>query len=68
MKKALKIILPNLCIVIAVMLLVFVCIDYYNPAMQFIDNDITKVLIFVLALLSFIVSIVCLSYVLKDQK
>ena len=35
-------IVPHATIILAVMMLVFFCIDRVNPAMAFINNDITK--------------------------
>lgn len=67
MKKFFKTVLPNLCIVLAVMLLVFSVIDYVNPGMQFIDNDITKTLIFIFGILSFTVSVMYLVRTFKDK-
>ncbi len=67
MKKLLKTVLPNLCIVIAVMMLVFSVIDYINPAMQFIDNEMTKTLIFVLGVLALTVSVMYLVRTFKDK-
>jgi hypothetical protein len=39
-------------IIISGMYIVFYCIDRVNPAMSFIDNDITKMLLVILAALS----------------
>lgn len=67
MKKILKTVLPNLCIVLSVMMLVFSVIDYVNPAMQFMDNEITKTLIFISGVLSVVVSIMYLARSFKDK-
>lgn len=45
-------------IIISGMYLVFFFIDRVNPAMSFIDNDITKVLLFALSLLS-VINAIC---------
>lgn len=39
--------LPHLLIIFSLMLLVFVVIDYFNSAMNFINNSMTKTLMFV---------------------
>lgn len=68
MKKILKTVLPNLCIVLSVMILVFLCIDYFNPAMQFVDNEITKVLMFVLGVVAVAVAIMYIKCFYKSDK
>ena len=44
--------LPHAAIIISLMYFVFFMIDRVNSAMAFIDNDITKVLIFALGVIS----------------
>ncbi|MBQ2661395.1 MAG: hypothetical protein IJF80_01925 [Clostridia bacterium] len=68
MKKFLKTVLPNLCIVLAVMLIVLFCIDYVNPAMQFIDNDIARMIMFVVCILALTVAIMYIKYFYNDDK
>lgn len=43
--------LPHICLVIALMMLVFYIIDRYNSAMNFINNDIFKMLLLIFSLL-----------------
>jgi hypothetical protein len=43
--------LPHICLVIALMMLVFYTIDRYNGAMNFINNDIFKTLLLIFSLL-----------------
>lgn len=43
--------LPHICLVIALMMLVFYTLDRYNSAMNFIDNDIFKMLLLLFSLL-----------------
>lgn len=43
--------LPHICLVIGLMMLVFYTIDRYNSAMNFINNDIFKMLLLVFSLL-----------------
>lgn len=52
MVDMLKKLLAHCAIVISGMYLVFFFIDRVNPAMAFINNNITKVLLFILALLA----------------
>ena len=49
--------LPHICLVIALMMLVFYTLDRYNGAMNFIDNDIFKMLLLVFSLLVIVSSI-----------
>ena len=46
--------LPHLCIILSCMMLTFLVIDHYNSAMVFINNEITKGIMFVLAILTVI--------------
>lgn len=43
--------LPHVCLILSLMMITFVITDRYNRAMAFINNDITKSLLFLLALL-----------------
>ena len=45
-------VLPHAAIIISVVYFVFFFIDRVNSAMAFIDNDMTKVLLFVLGVIS----------------
>lgn len=47
-------ILPHCAIIISAMYLVFFCIDRVNTAMAFINNDMTKVLLLILCVISVI--------------
>ena len=51
-KKAVKYALAHAAIVLFGMLMVLLAIDRVNEAMMFIDNDITKTLLWVLCILS----------------
>ncbi len=51
-KKAVKYALAHAAIVLSGMLMVLLAIDRVNEAMMFIDNDITKPLLWVLCILS----------------
>ncbi|MDO4566649.1 MAG: hypothetical protein Q4B42_04900 [Oscillospiraceae bacterium] len=67
--NAFRKIVCHLQIVLAGMLLVLVIIDRFNSAMAFIDNDITKALLFVLCLLAIINSALLASlYRRRDRR
>ena len=55
-------ILPNVCIILACMILTFLVINIFNTAMQFMTNDITTVLLFVLMGVSIWVSLLAIYY------
>ncbi len=65
MKKILSI-LPHVNIIVACMILTFLIIDHFNNAMQFIENDITKGILFVFVFITIINSIVLMVYQRKD--
>jgi len=50
----LKKMLAHCAIIISLMYVVFFCIDLVNPAMGFIDNNITKPLLLVLVIIAII--------------
>lgn len=54
MRGMLRKLFAHVAIIISCMYVVFYLIDRVNPAMSFIDNDITKPLLLVLGLLSII--------------
>ncbi len=43
--KLLKVILNHLTVVLALMFPVFLILDQFNPMMNFVDNDISRVLL-----------------------
>ena len=55
--KILETILPHACIILSAMILVFYFIDKVNPAMAFINNNITKALIAIWAVCSILSSL-----------
>ena len=59
MKRFFSHLLPHLTIILSVMILTFFVIDRFNEAMAFLNNDITKILTALLALLALILGIVC---------
>ncbi len=61
-------ILPHIAIIISFMLLTFVVIDYFNSAMNFVNNNATKILIFILGVVSVINSILLIRLQRKDER
>ncbi|MBR3927419.1 MAG: hypothetical protein IKJ65_00295 [Clostridia bacterium] len=57
-------ILPHAAIILSVMYVVFFHIDRVNSAMAFIDNDITKVLLYALC----VVSLINAAVLIKDDR
>lgn len=55
--KIIEKLLPHVTIILSLMFIVFFCIDRVNEKMAFINNDISKWLLAVLAVLSIITSI-----------
>lgn len=62
MMNKIKAALPHLCIVISFMMFVFLIIDNVNSAMNFIDNDVFKIL-----LTGFCVLVIALSVIVIVQ-
>lgn len=61
MKKLIAI-LPHLNIIMACTVLTFLIIDRFNSAMQFIENDITKGILFLFVIVTIINSIILMVY------
>ena len=61
----LKKILPHLIIILAMMFLVFLSIDLVNEAMAFINNGITKALLWVFSIAGILLSIIVIA---EDRK
>jgi hypothetical protein len=53
----LKRVLPHLCLIISFMMLTFLVIDHFNQAMNFIGNDVFKVLLLIYSLAVIVASI-----------
>ena len=67
MKIIIKII-PHLTFILSIMMITFLILDKFNPVMQFIDNNITNVLLFVLGFLTLIESIYLIVVNTKTKK
>lgn len=51
-----KRLVPHICIILALMMLTFFVVDIYNPGMNFLGNDIFKVLLVIFSVASVIAS------------
>lgn len=60
--------LPNVCIILACMILVFLIINEFNSAMQFMTNSITITLLFILMVVAIWVSVAAIWYERKLYK
>lgn len=60
--------LPNICIILACMILTFLIINEFNSAMQFLTNDITITLMYILMAVAIWVSISAIWYERKLYK
>lgn len=60
--------MPHISIIISVMMIVFFFIDRVNSAMAFINNDITKMLLLILSIISIINSIFLICYQRRVSK
>lgn len=61
-------ILPHITIIISGMFIVFYFIDRVNSAMNFINNDISKALIFILSIVAIITSILLIAVDRKNER
>lgn len=59
--------LPHVCLILSLMMITFVITDRYNRAMAFINNDITKALLLILALLVIVQSVLLIRTNRKRQ-
>ena len=59
--------LPHVCLILSLMMITFVITDRYNRAMAFINNDITKALLLILAVLVIVQSILLIRTNRKRQ-
>lgn len=59
--------LPHVCLILSLMMITFVITDRYNRAMAFINNDITKALLLILAVLVIVQSVLLIRTNRKRQ-
>lgn len=50
----LKRLIPHICIILALMMLTFYVVDIFNPGMNFVGNDIFKVLLVIFSVASIV--------------
>lgn len=60
-------ILPHVCLILSLMMITFVITDRYNRAMAFINNDITKTLLLIFAVLVIVQAILLIRTNRKHQ-
>ena len=53
-----KRLLPHICLILSGFFLVLCVIDYFNSAMQMIDNEISKTMLFCFAAVSLVTSLI----------
>ena len=63
----LAVLLPHVCLILSLILLTCVITDRYNRAMAFINNDITKGILFVLVILVIVESVLLIRINRKKQ-
>jgi len=66
-KYILKVI-PHINIAFAVMYIVFFVIDMQNEAMNFINNDATKMILFAMSCFSLVCSVLCICLTRKEER
>lgn len=66
--RKLSALLPHLCIILSGMLLTFFILDQINPAMAFINNEITKWLMLLQAVLTIICCILLIIFQRRKRK
>ncbi|MEZ4358144.1 MAG: hypothetical protein R2876_05910 [Eubacteriales bacterium] len=57
----LKKVVPHICIILSLMMITFFILDKFNPGMNFVGNEIFKVLLLIYAIATIIAS-ACLIY------
>ena len=58
----LKKLIPHICIIISLMMLTFFILDKFNPGMNFVGNEIFKVLLFIYGIATIIASACLIIY------
>lgn len=60
--------IPHLNIAFAVMYMVFFVIDMQNEAMNFINNDMTKIILLAMSCISLVCSVLCICLTRKEER
>jgi hypothetical protein len=58
----LKKLIPHICIVLSLMMLTFYVVDEFNPGMNFVGNDIFKVLLVIYGIATIVASAFLIAY------
>lgn len=58
----LKKFLPHLCLILSLMMLTFFVVDKFNPGMNFVGNDIFKILLLIYGVATAVLSGVLIAY------
>ena len=57
-----KKLLPHLCLILSLMMLTFFVVDIFNPGMDFVGNDIFKILLLIYGIATAVLSSVLIVY------
>ena len=60
--------LPHLCLILSLMMLTFFVLDIFNPGMNFVGNDIFKVLLLIYGVATALMSAALIAYYHKKSK
>lgn len=63
----LKKLIPHLCLILSLMMLTFFVVDIFNPGMDFVGNDIFKILLLVYGVATAILSIAVIAFRRKPR-
>jgi len=65
--KAILTLLSHLCTILGLMLIPLLIVDRFNPSMDFINNDITKTMVFALAVAAILLGILQRIYARRNR-
>ena len=60
--------LPHLCLILSLMMLTFFVLDIFTPGMNFVGNDIFKVLLLIYGVATALMSAALIAYYHKKSK
>lgn len=63
----LKKLLPHLCLILSLMMLTFFVVDIFNPGMNFVGNDIFKILLLIYGVATALMSAALIVYYHKKS-
>jgi uncharacterized membrane protein len=64
----LKKLIPHVCIIISLLMITFFILDMFNPGMNFVGNDIFKILLVIYGVVTLITSGSLIAYNTKQKK